>query len=86
MLVSLLGLLFYYYSAFRRRLKKKVWPDQAVDDLLNGVNLYGVGKWSKVITAFSFPENFNNVKLKDKWRNLIKYNHVKCCDGKYILK
>ena len=78
MLVSLLWLLFY--SAFRRRLKKKVWP---VDDLLKSVNLYGVGKWSKIITAFSFPENFNNAKLKDKWRN---HNHVKCCDGKYILK
>ena len=30
------------------------WPAWEVSNLLNGVNLYGAGKWSKIITAFSF--------------------------------
>ena len=87
-LVSLLRLLFTtsleFYSAFGRNPKNR-WSAESVNKLLEGVNLYGEGKWSSIYRSFTFPDNINTMKLKDKWRNLVKYNYVKKSGGKYIL-
>ena len=73
-----------FYSAFGRNPKNR-WSAESVNKLLEGVNLYGEGKWSSIYRSFTFPDNINAMKLKDKWRNLVKYNYVKKSGGKYIL-
>ena len=52
------------------------WDEPNVENLVQGVNLYGVGKWKKIHRHYSFSNDFTTVDLKDKWRNLIKYAHV----------
>ena len=37
------------------------------------------GKWTSIYRSYKFPKKFNTMKLKDKWRNLVKYNYVKYC-------
>ena len=73
-----------FYSAFGRNPKNR-WPAKSVKDLIEGVNLYGNGKWKQIYRSYSFPNNVDAPKLKDKWRNLVKYKYVKKCGGKYVL-
>lgn len=73
-----------FYSAYGRNPRNR-WSAQSVKNLLEGVNLYGEGKWSAICRSYSFPEKVDGPKLKDKWRNLLKYKYIKKCGGKYVL-
>lgn len=54
-----------------------MWSQAAVDSLLKGVNKHGEGKWKQIKDEYShvFP-TMDNVAIKDKWRNLVKYGYV----------
>ena len=67
----------YSYFLYSTRRRRNRWSQAAVDALIKGVNKYGAGKW-KLITYEEYSHVFpteNNVAIKDKWRNLIKYGH-----------
>lgn len=68
----------YSYLLYSTRRRRNRWSQAAVDALIKGVNKYGEGKW-KLITYEEYSHVFptkDNVAIKDKWRNLIKYGHV----------
>ena len=55
--------------------------------LVHGVNRYGVGNWKKILESKSakrFPTS-DNVAIKDKWRNLVKYGYVVCKNDYWVL-
>ena len=55
-----------------------MWSQAAVDALIKGVNKCGEGKWKQITKdecSHVFP-TMDNVAIKDKWRNLIKYGYV----------
>ena len=64
------------------------WDEINVENLVQGVNLYGPGKWKKIHAHFRFSDDFTTVDLKDKWRNLTKYCHVYRLtqDGDWLLR
>ena len=47
------------------------WSQDEVDNLVSGVQLYGVGEWKQIANHFEFNKR-TPVDLKDKWRNLQK--------------
>jgi len=47
-----------------------------VENLLRGVEKFGVGQWASICEEFNFPPYRNNVSLKDKWRNMVKNHEV----------
>lgn len=67
--------------------KRRVWTKSNVKYLVKGVNQFGEGKWMTILMTYSagLPANTNGVALKDKWRNLIKYNHIIKERGKWIM-
>ena len=50
------------------RLRRR-WTEEETKDLIKGVELYGVGKWKKIINdpEFSFHRERTPVDLKDRW-------------------
>ena len=56
-----------------------------VNCLIAGVNLHGEGSWKIILEEYRdvFPSKVNNVSLKDKWRNLLKYGKVVNDNGKW---
>ena len=55
--------------------------------ITGGCELLREGEVGQNLSLFLhfFPDDTNPTKIKDKWRNLIKYNSVKCCKGKFVL-
>jgi hypothetical protein len=54
---------------------RKVWTEQEVSYLIDGVKANGVGKWTQIEAAIkNLVPNFDRtrVDLKDKWRNMVK--------------
>lgn len=61
------------------------WTAELTKKLVNGINLYGAGSWN-LILSLGFPSWVTGMKLKDKWRNLVKFVHVrKTTTGKWII-
>jgi hypothetical protein len=56
----------------RGQRKRRKWSDVEVDQLLEGVRLFGVGFWKDILVHFDFGDR-THVDLKDKFRNLRKY-------------
>ncbi|XP_076893398.1 uncharacterized protein LOC143545373 [Bidens hawaiensis] len=51
----------------------RVWTVTEVKKLIDGVSLFGVGKWTHIKKSlFSSSDHRTSVDLKDKWRNLLK--------------
>ncbi|XP_003386559.2 PREDICTED: uncharacterized protein LOC100633593 [Amphimedon queenslandica] len=70
----------------RVRSRRSLWSYDAVAALVDGVNRFGVGNWKRILeskSAKKFPTS-NNVAIKDKWRNLVKYEHVIHKNGRWI--
>lgn len=60
-----------------RRMHHRQWTLPEVENLVNGVSLYGVGQWSKIKTELFPTSTFRtSVDLKDKWRNLVNASMV----------
>jgi len=49
------------------------WTQQEEQNLARGVELYGVGNWSQILSHYKFNKKRNSVSLKDKWRNMVKH-------------
>lgn len=49
--------------------RKVEWTGEEIENLKKGVEMFGVGKWKKILETFPFNGR-TNVDLKDKWRNL----------------
>jgi len=56
--------------------KKFLWTEKEIKYLTEGVERYGIGKWSLILSEFHFPSYRDGVSLKDKWRNLVKNHQV----------
>ena len=50
--------------------RSTVWSHAETENLLKGVKMFGVGKWSIILNHFEFASHRTKVSLKDKWRNL----------------
>ena len=59
-----------------RRVRRQKWDKPHITNLVEGVNTYGMGHWKKIHTHYGFSDDFTTVDLKDKWRNLVKYDHI----------
>ena len=62
----------------KKRKEKTRWTERETIYLAVGVELYGKGNWSMILEKLNV--NFNNrtsVHLKDKWRNIERYDQVK---------
>ncbi|XP_013880470.1 telomeric repeat binding factor a [Austrofundulus limnaeus] len=55
--------------------RKRMWTDSETDNLIEGVNRFGEGNWSKILSYYSF-ENRTNINLKDRWRTMKKLKMV----------
>ena len=56
------------------RLRRR-WTEEETNDLIKGVEIYGVGKWKKIINHddFSFHRERTPVDLKDRWARRTRY-------------
>ena len=61
------------------------WTPKLTRKLVDSVNVYGVGSWTAIL-SLGFPPEITGMKLKDKWRNLVKFTHVrKTANGRWVL-
>jgi hypothetical protein len=51
--------------------KRERFSKEEADDLIKGVELYGLGQWAQIRTSFFQQTTRTGVDLKDKWRNLV---------------
>lgn len=58
--------------------RKKVVPFSKTEEeyLRNGVQKYGEGHWASILANYNFDSSRTSTALRDKWRNLKKYNKV----------
>mmetsp|Transcript_20150 Transcript_20150/g.55895 ORF Transcript_20150/g.55895 Transcript_20150/m.55895 type:complete len:374 (+) Transcript_20150:182-1303(+) len=55
----------------------RVWTISEEQSLIDGVKQLGVGSWEAIRLNPEFKlSGRTSLQLKDKWRNLVKYNHV----------
>jgi len=54
------------------------WSAQEEESLRRGVQRHGVGAWQVILRdpEYDILKNRTGIQLKDKWRNLIKFNHL----------
>ena len=53
--------------------KKRPWTVSETNDLVNGVNKYGLGRWALIVKDGNYHFNERtNKDLKDKWRTITK--------------
>ncbi|XP_071713759.1 uncharacterized protein [Rutidosis leptorrhynchoides] len=56
--------------------QKRKWTNEEEEALKSGIKKHGVGKWRLILNDPRFASslsNRNNIDIKDKWRNLLKY-------------
>lgn len=62
----------YEPKKITKRRKKKKWSQWEEDNLRTGIKLIGEGNWKSILRSYAFDER-TEVDLKDKWRNLKRY-------------
>jgi len=61
----------------KTRRPKKKWSEEEVDTLKREVQKYGKGRWKMILQKnVEVFQGRTEVDLKDKWRNLEKYDLV----------
>lgn len=55
--------------------RRQKWTEEEVQWLIEGMELFP-HRWSEILKKYPFKSR-TGVNLKDKWRNLIKFGHVK---------
>ncbi|ETW55204.1 hypothetical protein PFUGPA_03024 [Plasmodium falciparum Palo Alto/Uganda] len=48
------------------------WEKEETKLLIEGINTYGLSKWSQIRQSYNFPQYRTNISLKDKYRNFKK--------------
>lgn len=56
--------------SIRSKRVNRLFNDEEVNNLREGVKQYGVGKWSLILKHYKFNDR-TSVDLKDKWRNMM---------------
>lgn len=64
---------------------KIMWSDENVKLLIDGVNRLGEGNWISILKYNKFPSCINNNQIRYKWRNLVKFDHVRKIKGQWVL-
>ncbi|KAJ3429628.1 telomeric repeat-binding factor [Anaeramoeba flamelloides] len=61
------------------------WSNEECCCLIDGINRFGVGKWSKIMgqAGYNFHLKRTPHDLKDKWRNLTKFHNMENLQIKY---
>ncbi|CDO64307.1 telomeric repeat binding factor 1 [Plasmodium reichenowi] len=54
---------------YKTRIK---WEKEETKLLIEGINTYGLSKWSQILQSYNFPQYRTNISLKDKYRNFKK--------------
>ena len=54
----------------KNRKSRVRFSKREVENLLEGVKRFGVGKWAKIANHYEFHESRTNVHLKDKYRTM----------------
>eukprot|EP01094_Clydonella_sp_ATCC50884_P015256 TRINITY_DN2583_c0_g1_i2.p1 TRINITY_DN2583_c0_g1~~TRINITY_DN2583_c0_g1_i2.p1 ORF type:complete len:402 (-),score=64.02 TRINITY_DN2583_c0_g1_i2:96-1301(-) len=54
-----------------KRVRRR-WTDAEVSNLLEGIKMYGAGKWKTIHSKYDFGDR-TQVDLKDKYRNLLRH-------------
>ncbi|KAJ6230832.1 telomeric repeat-binding factor 1 [Anaeramoeba flamelloides] len=64
------------------------WSKEECCCLIDGINRFGVGKWAKIMrqSEYSFHVKRTPHDLKDKWRNLTKFEDKESIQIKYKYK
>ena len=65
--------------------KKVLWTSKEEEMLLDGVKIYGEGRWAVILKQYSFNPHQTNVHLKDKWRNMKKNKEVPAIYKNYYI-
>lgn len=61
-----------------KKKRKKTVPFSKAEEehLRNGVEKFGEGHWATILANYNFDPSRGSMALRDKWRNLKKYNKV----------
>jgi len=51
--------------------KRERFSKEEAEDLIKGVDMYGLGQWAQIRSSLFHQTNRTGVDLKDKWRNLV---------------
>ena len=51
--------------------KRERFSKDEAEDLIKGVQLFGLGQWAHIKSSFFQDTSRSGVDLKDKWRNLV---------------
>ena len=60
------------------------WTPDMVRDLVEGINVFGVGHWKNIKSTYDFPQITSTIK--NYWSWLRRGEHVSMIDGKWVLK
>ena len=68
-------------AARKLRRRNHRWSEKETRYLKQGVDKYGVGRWTVIREEYFDVKDFvfvgrTETDLCNKWRNLVKYNHV----------
>jgi hypothetical protein len=56
--------------------RRRNWTEEEEGFLLRGIKEFGVGKWKQIHQRYFHKSTRSTVDLKDKYRNLVKYNQI----------
>ena len=51
---------------------RRFWTEADDEKLRAGVKKYGAGRWAVILRNTDFNQNWTNINLKDRWRNIEK--------------
>eukprot|EP00658_Telonema_sp_P-2_P051654 TRINITY_DN39759_c0_g1_i1.p1 TRINITY_DN39759_c0_g1~~TRINITY_DN39759_c0_g1_i1.p1 ORF type:complete len:196 (+),score=52.93 TRINITY_DN39759_c0_g1_i1:53-589(+) len=56
---------------------RKAWTEAEIEELVQGIERCGEGKWALILETGAFPSHRTQVHLKDKYRNLKKSGRIR---------
>ncbi|XP_076817274.1 uncharacterized protein LOC143462858 isoform X1 [Clavelina lepadiformis] len=64
--------------------KRRKWSEEADGYIICGVDNIGLSKWAMIQKAFPFDAYVTGIRIKDRWRSLLKLGLVELDDEKSI--